>query len=74
MSRLPVLSARAIVAKLVRAGFQFKGAHGSHQIYHHPKTGRFTSVPIHGGNDIGRTLLKKIITQTGLSVDEFLSL
>ena len=33
-----------------------------------------TSVPMHGGKDIGRGLLTKILKQAGLSVKEFLKL
>ena len=74
MSILPVLAARSVIRKLTRAGFVFKEAHGSHYIFAHPANGRMTAVPMHGGKDIDRKLMSKIIKQTGLSVDEFLKL
>lgn len=74
MSILPILAARAVIRKLVRAGFRYIGARGSHQFYRHIVTKRTTSIPIHGGNTIGRGLLKKIIEQAGLSLKEFLDL
>ena len=55
MSVLPILAARVIIRKLIRA-----------------ITSRITSIPLHGGKDIGRGLLRKIVTQAGLTVKEFL--
>lgn len=74
MSILPILAARVVVRKLIRAGFRYIGARGSHQFYRHIVTKRTTSIPIHGGNTIGRGLLKRIIEQAGLSFKEFLDL
>jgi len=74
MSIVPILAARAVIRKLIRAGFRYIGARGSHQFYRHIVTKRTTSVPIHGGNTVGRKLLKKIIEQAGLSLKEFLEL
>jgi len=33
-----------------------------------------TSIPIHGGNTIGRNLLMKILKQAGLAIEQFLKL
>ncbi|MEK7117718.1 MAG: type II toxin-antitoxin system HicA family toxin [Patescibacteria group bacterium] len=71
MSILPILSAREVMRKLHRGGFLFTHTKGSHHFFHHMVSNRTTSVPLHGGNDIGRKLLSKIIKQTGLSVEEF---
>lgn len=71
MSILRVMSAKEVMRKLRRGGFSFIHTKGSHQIFHNMNTNRSTSVPLHGGNDIGRNLLSKIIKQTGLSVEEF---
>lgn len=71
MSILPILSAREVMRKLNKAGFTFTHAKGSHHFFHNPVTDRSTSVPLHGGDDIGRNLLRKIIKQAGLSIDEF---
>ena len=74
MSIMPILSARLVIHKLVRAGFQYIKSHGSHYYYVHPITKRMTAVPLHGGNTIGRDLLHKILKQAGLSLKEFLKL
>lgn len=74
MSILPILTTRVIIQKLIRAGFRFIYAKGSHNYFQHPITNRLTSVPVHGGKTIGRGLLSKIIKQAGLTVKEFLKL
>ena len=74
MSILSVLTARAVMQKLVRGGFRFIYAKGSHYYFQHPLTNRITSVPMHSGKSIGRGLLSKIIKQAGLSVKDFVDL
>ena len=72
MSIVPILAAREVIRRLIRAGFRYEKSHGSHQYYMHPITKRMTSVPVHGGNTIGRDLLHKILKQAGLSLKHFL--
>ena len=74
MSILPILTARAVIHKLIRAGFRFIYVKGSHYFFQHPITKRITSIAVHGGKDIGRGLLSKIIKQAGLSIKEFIKL
>lgn len=74
MSILPVMAARMVIKKLIRASFRYLYTKGSHYYFKNFRTGRITSVPLHGGKDIGRGLLSKIIKQAGLSVKEFLDL
>ena len=74
MSILPILAARAVIQKLICGGFRFLYAKGSHYFFQHPITKRMTSVPMHGGKDIGRNLLTKILKQAGLTIKEFLKL
>lgn len=69
-----MMAARMVMKKLIRAGFRFLYTKGSHYYYRHPLTGRMTSVPLHGGKDIGRGLLSKIIKQAGLTIKQFLDL
>ncbi len=74
MSIISIFTARVVIKKLLKAGFRFLYARGSHYIFRNEVTSRMTSVPMHGGKDIGRTLLGKIIKQTGISVKKFLEL
>ena len=70
MSKLPILSARETMRRLVRLGFRVEGYRGSHAILAHP-SGRETTVPMHPG-DLGRHLLSAIIKQSGISLKDFL--
>ena len=43
---------------------------GSHAVYHHAD-GRWTTVPIHKGKDLGKGILRKILKDTKITVEEF---
>ena len=63
-----------MVQLLKRIGFQER-IKGSHHVMRHrddPRLG--TVVPVHAGKDIKRGLLRKIIGDAGLTVDEFKAL
>ena len=74
MSIVPALSAREVLRKLKRAGFEVVSQRGSHTKLWHPITDRSTGVPIHGGNTISRELLHEILKQAGLSLKDFLKM
>jgi predicted RNA binding protein YcfA (HicA-like mRNA interferase family) len=55
---------------LEKSGFTCIRQSGSHMIFHH-SDGRWTTVPIHKGKDLGKGVLRKIIRDAEISVDEF---
>jgi predicted RNA binding protein YcfA (HicA-like mRNA interferase family) len=58
--------------KLKKAGFEVIRTKGSAHYLRHPRTGRFTSVHVHGNRIIPIGTLKAIvIEQAGLTVEEF---
>lgn len=73
MTRLPVVSFKVVDAVLRRLGFAAVRQHGSHVFYRHTD-GRTTTVPNHGGRDIARPLLREILREIDVSVEEFLDL
>jgi predicted RNA binding protein YcfA (HicA-like mRNA interferase family) len=73
MSRLPVVKGTDVVRMLERAGFVIARVKGSHHIMEHPD-GRRTVVPVHQGKDIKRSLLHKIITDAGMTDNQFKAL
>lgn len=73
MSLLPILSAREVLRRLRKSGFQIQNQKGSHIKLFHPLSGRRTGVPLHPG-DLNRSLTREIIKQAGLSLKEFLKL
>ncbi len=71
MGSLPVLKPKEIAAILKQLGFLEIRQKGSHKQFRHPD-GKGTTVPFHSGRDISPVLLKKIIKDIGLTVEEFL--
>ena len=67
--RLPALSAKQVIKIIERHGFVFARQSGSHAIYYHAD-GRRTTVPIHGKRTLGRGLLRQIMRDTNLDVEE----
>jgi predicted RNA binding protein YcfA (HicA-like mRNA interferase family) len=58
---------------LERAGFFHHHTRGSHYHFKHPDRPRLVPVPYHA-RDIKRGLLRTIIRQAGMTVEEFLDL
>ncbi|MCD4797742.1 MAG: type II toxin-antitoxin system HicA family toxin [Methanosarcinales archaeon] len=55
---------------LLKLGFKKIRQKGSHVFYRHPD-GRTTTVPHHSGRDLARPLIKEILREIELSVDEY---
>lgn len=72
MSRIPRISGRECVKALQKAGFYFKRQEGSHMILRRDEPFAQVVVPDH--KERGTGLLRTIIRQAGLSVEEFLEL
>lgn len=72
--KLPALTAKKLIRFLNQQGFVFDRQSGSHVTLKHPVQRRTVTVPIHTGTDIGKGLLKKILSDAGFSLDEFLKL
>ncbi len=73
MPRLPRLRGREIIAALRAAGFVVVRVKGSHHFLKHPD-GRCTVVPVHAGETIGPGLLKSILDDAELTVEQFIEL
>jgi predicted RNA binding protein YcfA (HicA-like mRNA interferase family) len=71
MGDVPVLPATQIIRALKRAGFIEDRQRGLHLVLIHPVSKARTVIPVHGGRDIGKTLLKKILADAGLTVAQF---
>ena len=70
MTRLPVINFRDLNRVLRRFGFEEVRRKGSHVFYRHPD-GRTTTAPDHKGCDIARPLLREILRETDVSVEDF---
>jgi predicted RNA binding protein YcfA (HicA-like mRNA interferase family) len=72
MGRLPVLKPKEVASILEKLGFVLVRQKGSHQQYRH-EDGRRTTIPFHSGRDISPILLRKIASDIGLTIEDFLS-
>jgi predicted RNA binding protein YcfA (HicA-like mRNA interferase family) len=69
MTRLPRLKGKELVRLLEKRGFQLVRTRGSHLFLRHAD-GRVTTVPVHAGETIGPGLLRSILRDVELSVDD----
>jgi predicted RNA binding protein YcfA (HicA-like mRNA interferase family) len=72
--KLPSLTAREVIQKPRRAGFEVARQKGSHVILIRKADKRAVVVPLHIKRDIPKGTLHPIIEMVGLSRDEFISL
>jgi len=68
---LPALNGNEVLNALYRAGFIYMTRRSSHVTVRHPVTMRKTTVPVHGSQDLSAGLVRSIIRQAGLTVEEF---
>ena len=67
--KLPRVTATEIIRALERAGFFLARQSGSHKIYKDAQ-GRRVTVPFHSGQTLHPKLLKNILREANLTIDE----
>lgn len=73
MTRTPRLTGKKVVSALKSAGFIVVRVTGSHHHLHKPG-GKLVTVPVHSGESLSPMLLKSILEQAGLTIEEFMEL
>lgn len=68
--RQPVINAKDLIKVLRQKGFYFERQSGSYAIYINSEHTRVT-IPIHGKKDLGKGLLRQILTDAKISPEEF---
>lgn len=58
---------------LLALGFSVQRQKGSHVFFRHPD-GRTTTVPKHKGRDLSRLLIREILREVEVGIDEFVRL
>ena len=71
MTKPPVLKPGEAIAILRKLGFVEVRQRGSHKQFRHAER-RCTTVPFHAGRDISPLLLRQIIKDIGLTIEQFL--
>ena len=74
MYKIPALTAKKIIRALKANGFVENRQKGSHLILIHTKTRTRTIVPIHPGKTLKKSLVRAIINDAQLTIEEFLRL
>ncbi|MGC2322111.1 MAG: type II toxin-antitoxin system HicA family toxin [Terriglobales bacterium] len=69
MPKLPRVTAREIIAVLEKAGFSLARQSGSHMIYKNA-SGKRVTVPLHASRTLHPKLLKSILRDAGLTVEQ----
>jgi predicted RNA binding protein YcfA (HicA-like mRNA interferase family) len=73
VSRLPRITGKVLVAALERLEFKVIRVNGSHHHLH--KLGsNLVTVPIHSGDILSPMVIKSVLKQAGLDVDELIEL
>ena len=68
--KLPRRTAAEVRRAIEKTGFVLSRQSGSHQILHNP-AGRRITLPVHAGRTIHPKILKRILADAGLTVEEF---
>ncbi len=71
-SPYPILKPQEVTAILERMGFAEVRQRGSHKQCRH-EDGRCTTVPYHPGRDLSPLLLRQLIKDLGITMEDFLS-
>jgi predicted RNA binding protein YcfA (HicA-like mRNA interferase family) len=70
MPPLPRITGREVVRALGKLGWTVVVQKGSHAQLKHPVRGGRVTVPLHPGETIGPGLLRSILNQAGITVEE----
>lgn len=69
--KLPTFNSRQLISILKRHGFALDRQSGSHAVFIH-SDGRRTTLPIHAKRDLGKGLLRQIMRDAELTLDDML--
>jgi predicted RNA binding protein YcfA (HicA-like mRNA interferase family) len=68
--KLPRITANEIIKIVEKMGFRFSRQSGSHKIYKNDE-GKRVTIAYHSGKILHPKVVKSILVDTGLSVDDF---
>ena len=74
MPRLPRVTAAEARRAIMRDGWYLARTRGSHEMYEHQIKPGLVTIPVHAGETLAPKTIRSIITQAGLSVEQFIEL
>jgi predicted RNA binding protein YcfA (HicA-like mRNA interferase family) len=72
-TKIPIVKVKILEKLLFFFGFEAKRQSGSHIFYRHPD-GRYTTLPHHENQDLGRPLIRQILREIEIEPEEFIEL
>lgn len=72
-TKIPIVKVKLFEKLLLDMGFEIKRQSGSHVFYRHPD-GRYSTLPHHGNQDLGRSLTRQILRKINITPEEFVEL
>ena len=70
MTKLVPISAKQMIKILTQIGFKFQHQKGSHAVFKH-EAGKTTTVPIHPGENLDRSMVRKILRDVDITPEEY---
>ena len=69
--KLPVISGKDLLNFYLKCGCELKRVKGSHHVLKSIYNGSMFVIPVHSNEEIDRGLLKAIIRQSGIELEQF---
>lgn len=69
-TKIPIVKVKDFEKLLFAIGFEAERQSGSHVFYRHPD-GRYTTLPHHGNQDLGRPLIRQILREVNFTPEQF---
>lgn len=73
MAKLPIISGKNLLRVLTKNGFLKIRQKGSHVFVENPLTHKSSIIPIHANEDLGKGLLKSILADLSLTLDQLIA-
>lgn len=71
MIKLSVISGKKMIKILIKSGFREMRRRGSHHFFFNEETKKTATVPVHNNEDLSTGLIKEILKDVDLSVEEY---
>lgn len=71
--KLPLVTGERMCKIVSKIGFKMARQTGSHTVWKH-QDGRSTTIPVHPGRKLPRGLIRKILRDIDMSVDDYIRL
>lgn len=72
-TKVPIVKVKLLEKLLFYLGFEAKRQCGSHIFYRH-SDGRYTTLPHHGNQDLGRPLVRQILREIDITPEELIEI